>query len=107
SLAKSPAEVRVSEPSRRDASIGTEGCDLLPGVHRRSVLRAPGARSARLRRACWLRSRGCFQGLKAELDQLGLIATEGRGEKLNFVVKRQIPGLGRRYVVALTPPKRA
>ena len=45
--------------------------------------------------------------LKAELDQRGLIATEGRGEKLNFVVKRQIPGLGRRYVVALTPAKRA
>ena len=41
--------------------------------------------------------------LKAELDRRGLIATEGRGDGLSFVVKRSIPGLGRRYVVALTP----
>ncbi len=41
--------------------------------------------------------------LKADLMRRGLIATEGRGDKLNFVVKRPIPGLGRKYVVALTP----
>ncbi len=41
--------------------------------------------------------------LKADLLGRGLIATEGRGNALNFVVKRQIPGLGRKYVVALIP----
>jgi hypothetical protein len=29
------------------------------------------------------------------------IATDRRGDKVNFVVKRQIPGLTRKYVVAL------
>src|SRR5208337_4132815 len=76
SLAESPAEVRVSGPSRRDASIGTEGCDLLPGVHGRSVLRAPGTRSARLRRACRLRGGGRVQG-----NRIGCEARSGRAAK--------------------------
>jgi len=33
----------------------------------------------------------------------GLIATQRRGNALIFAVKRFIPGLGRKYVVALTP----
>ena len=42
--------------------------------------------------------------LKADLLGRRLIATEPRGDnKLNFVVKRQIPGLGRKYVVAMIP----
>jgi hypothetical protein len=46
--------------------------------------------------------------LKAELYRLGKIATDRRGDRLIFAVKRQVPGLGRRYVVALIPkPKRA
>ena len=39
--------------------------------------------------------------LKADLLGRGLIATDQRDDKLIFAVKRQIPGLGRKYVVAL------
>jgi hypothetical protein len=41
--------------------------------------------------------------LKTDLRRLGFIATDRRGDKLIFAVKRQIPGLGRKYVVALIP----
>ena len=45
--------------------------------------------------------------LKAELHRRGRIATQRRGDKLIFAVKRRIPGLGRKYVVALIPRSRA
>lgn len=45
--------------------------------------------------------------LKAELNRRSLIATQRRGDKLIFAVKRQIPGLGRKYVVALIPKAQA
>jgi hypothetical protein len=41
------------------------------------------------------------KALKRELFQQGLIVTHGHGDKLRFVVKRSVPGIGRTYVVAL------
>jgi putative DNA primase/helicase len=39
--------------------------------------------------------------LKVELAAKGLVATERRGKKLSYVVKRPIPGRGRSYVIAI------
>jgi hypothetical protein len=45
--------------------------------------------------------------LKADLLGRGLIATDQRGDNPIFAVKRSIPGLGRKYVVAIPGGKRA
>jgi hypothetical protein len=44
--------------------------------------------------------------LKRDLNMLGQLATDRRGNALSFVVKRLIPGVGRVYVVALIPRSR-
>jgi hypothetical protein len=67
------------------------------------------------RREWWLtdnRFRGIAGGkneaiaLKRDLNRRGFLATDRRGNKLNFVVKRHIPDVGRVYVVALVPKLR-
>ena len=42
--------------------------------------------------------------LKLKLHRKRLIVSERRGKTHNFVVKRDIPGVGRLRVVALRPP---
>jgi hypothetical protein len=67
------------------------------------------------RREYWLtneRFQGIAEGkneavaLKRDLNMMGQLATDRRGDALSFVVKRHIPGVGRVYVVALIPKSR-
>ncbi len=54
--------------------------------------------------ACFKRIAGSpaeSQALKTELHTKGLIASERRGQRRSFSVKRDIPGLGRVRVIAL------
>jgi len=89
-------------------NLRTPGASVPPGhVH----VSAPGYLGLhRGNKEIWLPS-ACFkriagspaesQALKTELHTKGLIASERRGERRSFSIKRHIPGLGRVRVIAV------